>query len=97
MRRDGTAGRRENPDSGPSADSSSHICGDAGAAELRGLVWMKSSASTANGDCVEVACLPVGSVAVRDSKDKGGPILRFGHDSWQQFLNEVRHRPFPAP
>jgi hypothetical protein len=97
MRRDGTAGRPENPDSGLSADSSSPVRGDAGAAELRSLAWRKSRASTANGDCVEVACLPVGSVAVRDSKDKAGPILRFGHDSWQQFLNEVRHRPFPAP
>jgi Domain of unknown function (DUF397) len=97
MRRDGTAGRRENPDSGPSADSSSHICGDAGTAELRGLVWMKSSASTANGDCIEVARLPVGGFAVRDSKDKAGAALRFSHDSWQQFLDEVRQRPFPAP
>jgi len=90
-------GRHENSDSCPSADSSSPVCGDAGAAELRGLAWRKSSASTANGDCVEVACLPVGGVAVRDSKDKAGPILRFGHDSWQQFLEEVGHRPFPAP
>jgi Domain of unknown function (DUF397) len=97
MRQDGTAGRHENPDSGPSADSSSPVCGDAGEAELRGLAWRKSSASTANGDCVEVACLPVGGVAVRDSKDKAGPILRFGHDSWQQFLEEVGHHPFPAP
>lgn len=97
MRRDGMAGRHENPDSGPSADSPSHLCGDAGAAELRGLAWKKSSASTANGDCVEVACLPIGGVAVRDSKDKAGAILRFSHDSWQQFLDEARHAPFPTP
>lgn len=97
MRSDGTAGRHENPDSGPSADSSSPVGGDAGAAEFRGLAWRKSSVSTANGDCVEVARLPLGAVAVRDSKDKGGAILRIGHDSWQQFLDEVRHHPFPVP
>ena len=97
MRRYCPAGRHENPDSGSSADSSSPAPRDAGAAELRGLAFRKSSASTANGDCVEVACLPVGGVAVRDSKDKAGAILRFGHDSWQQFLDQVRHGPFPAP
>lgn len=64
---------------------------------MTGLAWRKASASTANGDCVEVACLRVGGVAVRDSKDKAGAILRFGRDAWQQFLDEVRYRPFPAP
>jgi Domain of unknown function (DUF397) len=44
-----------------------------------------------------VACFPAGGVAVRDSKDKAGAILRFSNDSWQQFLDEVRQRPFPAP
>jgi hypothetical protein len=97
MRREATVRRREYPDSGPWADSSSSVRGDTGAAELRGLAWKKSSASTANGDCIEVACFPAGGVAVRDSKDKDGAVLRFNHDSWQQFLDEVRHRPFPAP
>jgi hypothetical protein len=64
---------------------------------LSGLAWRKSRASTTNGDCIEVACFPAGGVAVRDSKDKAGAILRFSHDSWQQFLDEVRQRPFPAP
>jgi hypothetical protein len=34
------------------------------------LHWFKSSASAA-GNCVEVAHLPGGGVAVRDSKDRG--------------------------
>ena len=38
--------------------------------------WVKSSYSFANGNCVEVAALP-GAVAVRDSKDPGGPVLTF--------------------
>ena len=97
MRRDGTAGRHENPDPGPLAGSSSSVLRGEGAADLSGLAWRKSRASTTNGDCVEVACFPAGGVAVRDSKDKAGAILRFGHDSWQLFLDEVRHSPFPAP
>lgn len=38
-------------------------------------VWRRSTRSLNNGgDCVELAGLP-GSVAVRDSKDPGGPVL----------------------
>jgi hypothetical protein len=40
------------------------------------LAWRKASASTANGQCVELA-RTVGGVAVRDSKDPGGPVLHF--------------------
>jgi Domain of unknown function (DUF397) len=38
--------------------------------DLTGLRWFKSSASSTNG-CVEVAHLPDGGVAVRDTKDRG--------------------------
>jgi len=38
--------------------------------DLTDLRWFKSSASSAAG-CVEVAHLPGGGVAVRDSKDRG--------------------------
>ncbi|WP_431945531.1 DUF397 domain-containing protein [Micromonospora marina] len=46
--------------------------------------WRKSSESL-NGDCVEVASLSEG-VAVRDSKDPGGPRLRFSGSGWRAFL-----------
>ena len=49
------------------------------------LVWRKASASTSNGNCVEVAPVPGGGVAVRDSKDPQGPILRFTAAEWAAF------------
>jgi hypothetical protein len=45
------------------------------AALLESAAWRKSSFSGAIGNCVEVADLPAGRVAVRDSQDPGGPAL----------------------
>ena len=50
-----------------------------------GLVWRKASASTTNGNCVEIAAIPGGGVAVRDSKDPDGPILWFTAAEWAAF------------
>ncbi|MEV7964863.1 DUF397 domain-containing protein [Sphaerisporangium sp. NPDC088356] len=55
------------------------------------LGWYKSSRSGANNDnCVEVANLPGGGRAVRDSKDPGGLILTFGSVEWQTFVHGVK-------
>jgi hypothetical protein len=59
-----------------------------------GLQWVKSSLSFANGDCVEVARLPDGRVAVRDSKDPAGPVLRFTPAEWAAFLGGVQNGEF---
>ncbi|HET9171612.1 MAG TPA: DUF397 domain-containing protein [Actinospica sp.] len=45
------------------------------ATELVGASWRKSSYSNSQGNCVEFAALPDGSVAVRNSRDPEGPAL----------------------
>ncbi len=53
------------------------------------LRWRKSSYSSNQGQCVEIAPFPNGMV-VRDSKDPDGPILRFSADAWRAFVREVK-------
>jgi hypothetical protein len=73
-------------------------------------VWRKSSHSGGNGcvevgvartsshsqenGCVEVEGLPEGWVAVRDTKDRDGPMLRFSPVEWEAFLKGVRSGEF---
>ena len=52
--------------------------------------WQTSTHSGQNGDCVEVARNVPGVVAVRDSKDRGGPTLTFSPATWATFTNQVR-------
>jgi Domain of unknown function (DUF397) len=54
--------------------------------------WHKSSHSSANGQCVEVA--PVaGGIAVRDSKNPAGPRLIFTRQAWADFVEGVKRWP----
>ena len=56
--------------------------------ELLRLNWRKAKRSMSNGNCTEVA-VDFGFVAVRDSKDPAGPILRYPASSWQVFLQDA--------
>ena len=49
------------------------------------MKWRKSSRSTAEGACVEVAFV-LRAVAVRDSKNASGPTLAFPVRSWAAFV-----------
>ncbi len=54
------------------------------------LNWRKPGRSFANGNCAEVGNPRAGGVAVRDSKDRGGPVLRFTPGQWSAFLAGMR-------
>ena len=56
--------------------------------DLSRAEWRKSTQSGSDG-CVEVAFID-GGVAVRDSKDRGGPVLMFDANQWASFLSRVR-------
>ena len=58
-----------------------------------GVVWRKSSFSGGNGSgagCVEVAVLPDGEVAVRDTKDRAQAPHRHSGEAWRAFVAGVR-------
>ena len=45
--------------------------------QLGTVEWRKSRASNPRGDCVELAGLAGGGVAVRNSRDPHGPVLLY--------------------
>ena len=54
------------------------------------LPWQRSSFCSANS-CVEVASLPHGGTAVRDSKPaESSPVLLFTAEEWASFLSGVK-------
>ncbi len=61
--------------------------------DLRGLAWRKASSSVGNGACVELAPIE-GMVAVRDSKDPAGPVLRYTAAEWNAFLDGAKKGEF---
>ncbi len=65
--------------------------------DLSDATWRKSSYSNGKGECVEVAFLGDGVVALRDSKDNGdGPALIFTHGEWSAFVRGVTDGEFTA-
>ncbi|WP_455362341.1 DUF397 domain-containing protein [Streptomyces sp. SYSU K21746] len=53
--------------------------------DLTGADWRKSSYSSGNGACVEIAVVG-GVIAMRDSKDVSRPALLFYPDEFDAFV-----------
>lgn len=59
--------------------------------DLSHVTWRKASYSgNDGGGCVEVAPIPAGAVAVRDSKDPDGPKLVLTPAIWHAFTREIK-------
>ena len=60
-------------------------------AALLGLLsWRKSAASNPNGDCVELAPLPAGGVAIRNSRAPRGTALIYTRAEIDAFLRGAK-------
>lgn len=64
-------------------------------AEIAGLSWSKAQFSNINGACVEIASAP-GKIAIRDSKDPGGPVLIYTPIEFRAFLDGARNGEFDS-
>lgn len=63
------------------------------ALDLTRAAWFKSTRSSGNGNCVEVAFLDE-AVAVRDTKDRSGGVLLFAPAEWDKFVAGAKNGEF---
>lgn len=63
-----------------------------------GVRWIKSSYSgPTGGNCVEVAFLADGDVAVRNSRHRQAPALVFTRTEWAAFVSGAQNGEFGIP
>jgi hypothetical protein len=68
------------------------------ATALTDAIWIKSRRSgPTGGNCVEVAFLAGGEIAMRNSRHPGGPALIFTRSEWDAFLGGARDGEFGLP
>lgn len=58
--------------------------------ELGELAWRKSRHSNPNGNCVELAELPDGGIAMRNSRHPGGPVLVYAAADMEAFVRAAK-------
>jgi hypothetical protein len=61
---------------------------------LSGLVWQKSRRSNPSGNCVEMAELPGGDIAIRNSRDPQGPVLVYSRAEIEAFIGGAKEGDF---
>lgn len=64
------------------------------ACELAVSTWQKSRRSNPSGNCVELAALPGGQIAVRNSRDPNGPALIYTPAEIAAFIAGARDGDF---
>ena len=66
------------------------------AAELLQAGWRKSAHSNPSGNCVEIAELPDGAIAIRNSRYPAGPALVCAPAEFAAFLASARDGEFDS-
>jgi Domain of unknown function (DUF397) len=66
------------------------------ATSLHGVVWRKSRRSNPSGNCVELAELADGAVAVRNSRHPAGPALIYTRAEIAAFILGAKDGDFDA-
>ena len=51
--------------------------------------WRVATHTGGQGNCVEVG-RPAATIAVRDTKDKTGPVLHFDPSAWHAFTEQLK-------
>ncbi len=64
------------------------------ARQLPPVTWQKSNRSNPSGNCVELAELPGGGIAIRNSRDPDGPVLIYTPDEINAFIQGARDGDF---
>lgn len=61
---------------------------------IEGAVWLKSRRSNPSGNCVELAALPDGGFAIRNSRHPEGPALVYTRDEIAAFVGGAKDGDF---
>ncbi|WP_329310403.1 DUF397 domain-containing protein [Streptomyces sp. NBC_01262] len=64
------------------------------AGDIDGVVWRKSARSNPSGNCVELAALPGGGFAVRNSRHPEGPALIYTRAEIEAFIGGAKDGDF---